>query len=88
MKSKYTYRNLNWEYEWVEEIQTIKRGRHYVGELHKHLNIYNPSGNKIITFEYPEFLKFDMSIIEAQIDDYIIIARKKKLEKLNEKKEY
>jgi len=69
----------------VDEVQTIRRGRRFIGENHRYMNIYNPDGNKVITFEYPDYVKFDMKVIENHINDYIIKVRKKKLKNLNKK---
>jgi len=87
MKEKITYKNLNWEYEFSEEVKTIRRGKQWIGETYRNLNIYTADGNKIITFEFPTYIKFNMEIIYHHIDDYIIKSRKKKLEKLQNEQE-
>lgn len=83
MRNKFTYRNLNWEYEFTEEIRTVKRQKQWIGETHRFLNIYTADGNKIITFEFPTYIKFEIEMVHNLINDYIIKARKKKLDKLN-----
>lgn len=85
---KILYRGLNWTYNFSFKDETnynnrdVKYGYRYSKDFKRYLNIYNSDGKKIISFDYPNYIKFDLKVIHKQIDDYIIKSRNKKLNNL------